>query len=77
MNRRCEATGKTIYETIGKAKEAMIRFKSMPDHYVVPGKRVKHRGRKPEQKRTYYCQNCEGFHLTKWETYKKNEFSNG
>lgn len=75
MSRRtCASTGKTIYETIGEAKEAMLRFKSKPEHYTVPGKRVKHRGKKPEQKRTYYCEYCEGFHLTKWEVYKKQEF---
>lgn len=70
----CNATGKTIYPTKGEANFAMNRFKNIGKHYDITGKRVKRRVKKAEQKRAYYCTHCQGYHLTKWETYKKEQY---
>ena len=68
--RRCIATGKTIFDTKGEAKESMIKFKSF-SKMTINGRRIKHRVGKPEQTRVYYCEHCKGFHLTKWSSFNE------
>ena len=70
MRQKCEATGKSIYPTLGEAKEAIIKFKSF-SKYTVKGRRVKHRSGKPKQQRAYYCEYCEGYHQTSSKFYKQ------
>jgi len=71
--RYCEHCDKTVYETKGEAMADMEKFKNLVG-MKVNGKRIKHRIKKPEQKRAYYCPHADGFHLTKWDHWESGKF---
>ena len=65
--KKCLATGKVSFETLIEARIAMFLLKwGYKRHRDIYGKRIKHRQGKPAQKRVYYCPDCDGYHLTKW-----------
>lgn len=62
---KCNANGKTRYDSPGSAKEAIIRIKAKQTAYnSTTGKRIKRRNGKSEQWRFYFCHHCKGYHLT-------------
>ena len=72
MQPKCEATGKVKFVSETAAKENMIRFR-FKWKLRLQGKRRKHRQGKPAQKRAYYCEDCDSYHLTSWEPFKPKE----
>lgn len=72
MNRKCPATGKTTFSSPEDARTCMLSFRHKLK-IKVQGKRVKRRIGKPEQKRSYWCRYCEGYHLTSWEIPKNKK----
>lgn len=64
---KCPATGKTRFESEGQAKEVMDRIKSYNKNT-----NRKHGKGKAEMKRVYYCEDCKGFHMTKWDKHKES-----
>lgn len=68
MPQKCIATGKITFSSNLEARIVMFNLKwSYKLHKDLLGKRIKHRQGKPKQKRAYFCQYCNGFHLTKWD----------
>lgn len=74
---RCSATGKTMFINKQQADQALISLKSSAiynNKLFKNNKRVKN---KVEQKRSYFCEYCNGYHLTsiknKKEIDKKTE----
>lgn len=63
---KCPATGKTIYDTQSIANEAIINIKS---HNSLTLKNKRSTG-KSNQKRSYFCKHCKGYHLTSMEIFK-------
>lgn len=71
-NGKCDATGKTCFESKGLALEEIIRFKNIIK-MKTNGRRFKHRIKKPEQCRVYLCEHCGFYHQTKWEQYGRKK----
>jgi len=65
--RTCSATGKTVFDTKAEAEEVRERVMSF-SRVKIEGKRIKHRAGRPALKRSYFCEYCEGWHLTSFET---------
>ena len=63
---KCPATGKIIYDTQSIANEAIINIKS---HNTLNFKNKRSTG-KSNQKRSYFCKYCRGYHLTSIEIFK-------
>jgi hypothetical protein len=63
---KCQATGKTRYETHSNAHDELVRLRSV-ERRTPEGRRVKRRAKKPGLKRAYKCNHCDGFHLTSKE----------
>lgn len=63
MSNKCSTTGKTIFLDLAgaRARIATLRIRHWDS---VTGKRINRHNKKPEQKRAYYCEYCEGYHLT-------------
>lgn len=77
---KCPVTGKTRYDTATIANEAMIKIKT---HNSLNNKDFKSTRRstgKSNQKRSYFCKYCKGYHLTSMENliiqYKKQKERN-
>ena len=59
---KCPAEGKVRFAT---KKEALAKIHRTKDIYSFrTGQRVNRLRRKRKEKRAYYCQHCEGWHLT-------------
>lgn len=71
MNVKCEQTGKAIFDTLTGAREKMYQFR-FRNWDNVSRKRVNRHCKKPEQKRAYHCEYCNGYHLTSQEVFKTN-----
>lgn len=65
---KCNLTGKTIFDSLSSAKASMFGF-SFRHWDSVTLQRRNRRAKKKEQKRAYYCEGCEGYHLTSQEHY--------
>jgi hypothetical protein len=66
---KCNASGKTRYQTPGDARQAILRIKYKKNAYESTTlKRIKRRSGKPDQCRHYYCKLCKGYHLTSSST---------
>lgn len=66
MKAICSDTGKVIYSTKAEAMDVMAGFRARLKVKSEYGVRIKHRMGKPKTKRVYYCEHCEGYHLTSW-----------
>jgi len=75
MELKCEATGKVRFNSEKEAKESMFRFR-FTWKILRQGKRRKHRQGKPAQKRSYFCEHCNGYHQTSWEPFRPKEHLN-
>lgn len=66
--RKCRATGKVSFPTKIEARIIIqkLKWSALMRRNKIDGSRLKHRARKVEQRRVYYCEQCKGFHLTKW-----------
>jgi len=73
--KKCRATGKLSYPTKMKAKLAILHFKwqALMRKNKVDGTRIKRRMGKVSQRRSYFCEHCQGYHLTKWT---KSDYDN-
>lgn len=72
---KCQIAGKTRYPTPGDALNAIVQLRSQPRHYdYMTGKRCNRRQGKVEQCRYYSCRACQGYHLTKWESYTSKRY---
>lgn len=60
IKNKCPATGKTKYISESDANEAMVRIKNINK---LKFKNKRSTG-KSNQKRSYFCKHCNGFHLT-------------
>lgn len=63
---KCPATGKTIFENQQVANEAIIKIKNHNKINFIN----KRRNGKSNQKRSYFCSYCKGFHLTSLEKFE-------
>jgi hypothetical protein len=72
---KCKATDKTIFNTSGEAKQALLNLKTSTRYFdKVVGKRVNRRIRRVQQVRYYICPFCKGFHLTSQDPRDTNEY---
>lgn len=67
---RCTYTGKRIFATQAEAKD-LLRKPKVPVQY--DGRRVKRRMKKRKEKREYYCDHCEGWHVTSKKFYNNKK----
>lgn len=65
MRIKCEATGKSLFETKEEAWLFIFSIKRRV-RYKINGRRRKHHMGKPAMKRTYHCPFCGKYHITKW-----------
>jgi hypothetical protein len=71
MKNKCEATGKVCYDSKKEARDVLLQLKAACQ-FRYNGRRYKHRGRKPAQKRAYKCPFCQQYHLTKLAWFPAN-----
>lgn len=69
---KCRMTGKVRFSTRIEAELVIIALHRMLKRKDENGKRIKHRSGKPVAKRAYFCQYCNGYHVTRW---KKRDFN--
>lgn len=67
---KCTLTGKRIIATQAEAKD-FLRKPKVP--VTVEGRRVKRRMTKRKEKREFYCEHCEGWHLTSKKFFKNKK----
>ncbi len=65
MRTKCEATGKSLFETKEEAWLFIFSVKKRVK-YKINGRRRKHHMGKPAVQRTYHCPFCGKYHITKW-----------
>jgi hypothetical protein len=70
MDEYCPISGKKKFESKGDATRVLVKPKNVP-HY--DGKRVKRRMNKRKEVRTYHCTDCDCWHLTSKDHYKKEK----
>lgn len=69
---KCNLTGKTIYATLSEAKASMFGF-GFRHVDPITNQRINRRVKKKEQKRVYYCDGCQGYHLTSQDFYTEEK----
>ena len=67
-NNYCSTSGKKRFATVGDAKSVLTKPAIPPR---VDGRRVKRRMNKRKETRSYYCSDCNGYHLTSKDFYKE------
>lgn len=66
MKTVCHHTGKVSFGSRRDAERALHTIRCSVQRKGPDGKRIKHRCKRPLQKRVYYCTHCERYHLTSW-----------
>lgn len=65
MKKKCDATGKSLFESRNDALVFIFIVKKRIKR-LVDGRRRKHHMGKPALKRVYHCPHCGKYHITKW-----------
>ena len=68
---KCNLTGKTTFDSVSEAKDSMFGF-GFRNWDPVTLQRRNRRIKKKEQKRVYFCEGCQGYHLTSQEYYSED-----
>jgi len=68
-------TGKVRFSTRIEAELVIFTLRRMLKRKDENGRRIKHRGGRPVAKRMYFCQYCNGYHVTRWNITNFNNYS--
>ncbi|WP_162817817.1 hypothetical protein U0035_14015 [Niabella yanshanensis] len=66
MKMICNHTNKVIYRSRSEALDIVLGFRARLKIKSERGIHIKRGVKKPKSLRSYYCEYCEGYHLTSW-----------